>query len=117
MLQPTLARRLCGDCAPDGFACNDEDECCSGECNGGVCGEATLCPSDGSECGDCVAQACCDELIGCFGDPDCIDDVTCFVGCLGGGNPGLCFFQCLDSQAALQVAICLGSNCGPGVCF
>ena len=109
----------CTGCKPDGQACMTAGECCSNECNGGLCGPPTpVCPSDGSVCGDCIADNCCDQIAGCFASPQFIDDVTCFVGCIsGGGGPGQCFFQCISGPQALGVVVCLGTNCGPGVCF
>jgi hypothetical protein len=109
---------LCTDsCSPDGSPCMSDAQCCTGECNAGVCG-APLCPSDGSECGDCVAQSCCNQLLSCFNSPSCVQDVQCFFQCVGGGGgPAQCFFQCVDSPQAIGVLVCVGSNCGPGTCF
>jgi len=108
---------VCGDqCSADGSLCSDPSECCSDICIAGFCGPST-CPSDGSPCGDCIAQNCCSQILGCFGSPACIEDVTCFLGCVGGGNPIQCFLQCINDPQAFQAAICLGTNCGPGICF
>jgi hypothetical protein len=31
--------------------------------------------------------------------------------------PLTCLLQCVNDPEAFQALICLGSNCGPGVCF
>lgn len=103
-------------CSPDGTTCGSDPECCSGNCIGGFCG-FSQCPSDGSECGDCVAQSCCTQVLDCFGNPDCIDDITCFFGCVGGQGPVACLLQCVQSPQAFQFLVCVGQSCGPGVCF
>jgi hypothetical protein len=103
-------------CQPDGSFCFDPDECCSGSCVSGICG-FSQCPSDGSPCGDCIADNCCTQILDCFDSPDCIDDVTCFFTCIPNGGPVQCFLQCVQSPQAFQLLFCLGQNCGPGICF
>lgn len=112
------ANGTCGQqCKADGFACMTPGECCTGQCANGVCG-AQQCPSGGGACNDCVASQCCGQLQSCFQSPNCINDVTCFTTCIqNGGNPQQCLLQCVNSPEAIQFLICLGSNCGQGVCF
>lgn len=101
-----------GLCFPDGAPCGNPGQCCSNQCSNGFCGSGPVCPSDGSPCGDCVAQSCCGQLVGCLTSPGCIDDVFCFQSCVGGGTPlPLCFFQCIDDPAAFDVLTCLAGNC------
>ena len=103
-------------CSPDGSFCGDPDECCSGICIAGFCGPSE-CPSDGSPCQECIAQQCCSEILGCFGSPDCIDDVLCFLQCVQTTpQPVQCFFQCADDPQAFQTLACLGFNCATD-CF
>jgi hypothetical protein len=113
------AQGKCGtQCKQDGTGCMLGSECCSGSCNAGTCGNQA-CPSDGSTCGNCVASSCCSQLLGCFQNPSCINNVTCFLQCItgGGGGPIQCLTQCVNSPQAFQLLICLGTNCGPGTCF
>jgi len=108
---------VCGGmCQPDGSFCQDGSGCCSGTCVLGFCG-FSQCPSDGSTCGDCVAENCCSQIQGCFGSPDCVDDFTCFIQCVQGGSPVQCLLQCVNDPQAFQALLCLGQNCGPGTCF
>ena len=94
-------------------------DCCTDQCNGGVCGAAPMCPSNGTTCGNCTAQKCCTQLTACLNDATCTQDIACFLQCTGnGGGVGQCFFQCVNnSPKATQVLVCLGTNCGNGVCF
>jgi hypothetical protein len=40
------------------------------------------------------------------------------VNCVsGGGGPAQCFLQCIKGPKAVQLLFCLGSQCGPGICF
>jgi hypothetical protein len=108
----------CTACTPDGGACSFPDECCTGVCSNGVCGSQPMCTSDGTPCGDCLANNCCDQLTTCFNDPSCLQDVGCFINCVtNGGGPPQCLFQCVKDPAALQLLFCLGGQCGPGICF
>ena len=91
--------------------------CCSGTCTNNLCGDGTVCFSDGSACGDCLANTCCTEITACFGSPACLSDLACVFPCLAGGGGPLCLFQCLTDPATLQVVICAGLSCGAGVCF
>ncbi|MCK6588943.1 MAG: hypothetical protein L6Q76_15325, partial [Polyangiaceae bacterium] len=106
---------VCGlFCQPDGAMCGSDFECCSGQCSGGVCGPPA-CPSDGSACGDCLAQNCCDEFLNCAGNPGCLQAVACFTTCIAnGGGPVSCAFQCqvFGNQGAFQLISCAGQNCG-----
>jgi hypothetical protein len=106
-----------GNCVPDGNACNTPAECCSQQCSGGFCGQGPLCPSDGSPCGDCAAQNCCNEFLACLTAPGCPEDLQCYFPCLAmTGDPIGCFMQCIDQPESFQVIACLAGNC-LGDCF
>jgi hypothetical protein len=112
----TCENGVCVDqCLPDGSFCQSADECCSDVCIAGFCGPSE-CPSDGSECGDCVAGNCCTQLLDCFSSPDCVQDVACFLQCVQGGGPVQCFFQCVNNPQAFQALGCFATNCA-GACF
>jgi len=109
----------CGQqCSPDGFPCDGDGDCCTNTCNAnGTCG-AFACPNDGTPCNSCVSQSCCGQLLACFNNPSCIDNVGCFFECVGDGtSPALCLGICLDSPEAFQFLFCVGQSCGPGICF
>src|SRR5262249_20695456 len=75
----TCSAGVCGGaCKPDGQSCMTAADCCSAQCNGGVCG-AAMCPPTGNKCGDCTAAKCCAQLTACFNDPQCTQDVACFL--------------------------------------
>lgn len=44
-----------------------------------VCGD--LVPGTGASCETCVSSACCADAAWCGSDPDCVDLLTCLVGC------------------------------------
>ena len=106
---------VCGPaCQPDGVMCNAPSECCSGACTNGLCG-ASQCPSDGSQCGDCLAQSCCNQFANCIASPSCLMTVGCVTTCIqNGGGFFQCALQCqvFGNQAALQLIGCIGQNCG-----
>jgi hypothetical protein len=107
---------VCGQpCLPDGSMCGADAQCCGGSCDNGVCGGGPQCPSDGSACGDCIAESCCDQFQACLSNPSCLNAVGCFTGCLANGNSFFqCLFQCqvFGNQPALQFIGCTAQSCG-----
>jgi hypothetical protein len=55
--------------------------------------------------------------MGCLGDSACQQDLQCFLQCASGGSVGQCFFQCVKSQQAISMLVCMGTSCGQGLCF
>jgi hypothetical protein len=75
------------------------------------------CPSDGSQCGNCTATNCCNELASCFATTSCAQDLGAFVLCVSnGGQPATCFFQNVDDPLAFDAGTCFLQNCA-AQCF
>ena len=107
-------------CQPNGSMCTSAAQCCAGQCNGGVCG-ASMCPSDGSTCGNCIAGKCCAQAAACLDNPACDGDppVRHRAALQKGGPPIQCLQQCggTTNTQVIQAAVCVASNCGAGTCY
>jgi hypothetical protein len=103
----TCSAGVCGaQCKADGQMCAVASDCCTGQCSGGVCGKPN--------CGQCIGQKCSSQLSACLGDPQCQQDLGCLVQC----KTPQCGLMCVGgNQKAVQVLICLATNCGAGTCF
>src|SRR5262249_41693541 len=78
----------------------------------------SMCPSNGTPCGDCVAAACCAQVGACLADPACAAAFECELTCTKmGGQPIQCFQQCGGNPGSLNALTCVANNCGAGVCL
>jgi hypothetical protein len=92
--------------------------CCSGVCELGVCG-GPVCPSDGTECGGCLAGSCCAQLIQCEGSASCLEQLDCFFRCLeDGSGPAVCGFSCIsiNTPETVDLMRCADKSCR-STCF
>lgn len=114
-------------CEPNGVACINPSECCSGACVAGVCGgigppppdagppPPPLCPPGSTQCSACVAQSCCSELQSCEMDMVCIAFYNCFQACYAPGKGMMCAQAC-QQQFTDSVATSL-IQCGMQSCI
>ena len=79
----------CLDTCLDGDACLLDDDCINHACNTNVCKDPVCDPADNNGCQGCLQQQCCDAMIDCFGDPDCL----CWFECISHNND---FQPCQD---------------------
>ncbi len=61
-------------------------------------GNMSECEPPGDACGDCVAMSCCDELMDCQMDADC-----------------MCFQECAAENPGMDGAIACAGKCGIGL--
>jgi hypothetical protein len=116
---PCDAQGKCGGtaCQPDGTMCTAAAQCCGGHCVAGVCASSS-CPSDGTACGDCIQSMCCMQAAPCLANKSCAMELECLIACVkNGGSIGTCFVKCDGNPVAVQAALCVGANCGKGICL
>lgn len=108
-------------CIADGLrGCNNNDDCCNYDCNGGLCGclpNGQSCYGSGGCCNFCNGYTCCSSDLGegCNGPQDCCTiGAECPAGrcCLQTGMSGCSNdSDCCDSSAHCQNGKC---ECGMG---
>ena len=77
------------NCSPGGRSCSQAAECCSGQCQSGLCTDACVphasqCPANSSCCGAdaCVSGSCCTPAgYSCQGNGDCCSNNCCAGTC------------------------------------
>jgi hypothetical protein len=113
-----------GGCRDNGQRCQRHRECCSNQCEGGVCAPGLGCQPDGSVCqqnsdccgGNCFGQRCAAKVTTCSGQVCSPAGTGC---CAGEGCCQPPANQCntTGGQAGLCCAPnCNGRECGPDGC-
>jgi len=136
----------CGSCTPNGLACNTNTDCCSANCDGGLCAAPMGCPHGPCElgppllpgCSSCTA-AVCGVLPSCCqtgwtsacvaqAEQSCGLDcggcnelgTACNVGadcCSGTCTGGVCADACAPDGSDCSVGSdCCSQSCNGGVC-
>ena len=103
----------CLDTCLDGGTCLVDEDCINGPCNMGVCKDPVCDPDESNGCQGCLQQQCCDNMIACFEDPDCV----CWFECISHNND---FAPCQDACNIGNIGpitSCANSKCGDlGAC-
>lgn len=112
-----------GSCAPNGGACQQDSDCCRGNCFGQICAappdqcDSVNCPADATGC--CPADGCClppanqCNPAGLCCAPNCADRQCGTDGC---GNSGVCG-SCQNGQTCNANGQCVGqATCSPQTC-
>lgn len=90
-----------GQCKADGLDCQEASECCSGICEGNVCGE-TACVPSGESCA--FSEQCCDDGV-CAPDPT-TGELVCNPECIAEGDACTSDSDCCGGYCDVQTLTC-----------
>jgi hypothetical protein len=68
---------------------------------------------DDSNCFACEKAACCDELLYCYANTDCVLFVNCGGNC---GDDTACFTACIDDHSEGYGVFLAFTDCGDAAC-
>jgi hypothetical protein len=98
-------------CQPDGVACGDDTDCCTGACldfeGGKTCGGIECAPLDVSCSGD---VSCCGELRCSFATQQCVRCEELDGACESGAD--CCSDYCDNAETGAPTGICSNPTCG-----